>query len=621
MTTGLDLMTSGAEPVSTGSRLGRLGRPATDRALFARVVPAVLVVTGALLLVPFRDIRATVSIPLAVGQLGPSAAVVDLMAGLLLMLAAIGAWLSGLAWRLGLLSALAGLAWFGPDLFALRDADPLMRVIGQSILSPMLWPLVLHLGTAQLGLDRRRDVRSLLLLLYGVAGIMALASATSYEAFWDPWCLDCQWDNPLVSGSGAMAAGRGVPALLRSGWVGLAVVTGMAAFRFVMRGRTVSDVRPTRRLVTLVAIGLVGVAAALRGWLLLTAPVQDPRHPGWLLDWALLTAGVLVMASVVIATAIATWQRRERMARLADSLVAAPRPGALAHELALALSDAELSMTYVLSDGRIVDPEGEAVAASDERDHVTTRIERDGSVLAHVHHSPTTDRAALAAVFGPALLVALDNERLRAAQLAQLLELRRSRARIVEVADATRRRLERDLHDGVQQLLIALVFDLKSLGLAFDRSGDAQGPAAMAALETRAQAAIDELRRIAHGMHPAILSRSGLEEALRSLADESPVPIEVRADGLGRMPDAIEATAYAVVTEMVADAIGRGARELVVKVHREGMSVHLQVRDDGRVPTSPPQDVIDRVEAVGGTTAVDATSDHGPMLLVDLPCG
>ncbi len=285
-------------------------------------------------------------------------------------------------------------------------------------------------------------------------------------------------------------------------------------------------------------MSLIGTAAAVRAWSLVVAPIQDPREQVWLLDWWTLATGASLLAGTVVAAAIATWQRRERMGRLADSLVAAPKPGALARELALALGDPELTIAYVTSEGRLVDPDGEVITTGDV-DRVATPIEREGTVLAHVHHSPATDRAALAAAFGPTLLVALDNERLRATQLARLSELRRSRARIVAVADAARRGLERDLHDGVQQQLIALVFDLRSLRLAFERSRDPRRVDGVAALEARAQTAIDELRRIAHGIHPAILSRSGLEEALLSLAEESPAPVKVRAGGLGRLPDAI----------------------------------------------------------------------------------
>ncbi len=607
--------------MTAGVRRGHRGDSVLDPTLVTRVLPAVLVVSAALLLVPLRDVRPTVSIPLAVGQLGPLTAVLDLVAGLLLLLAGVGAWLSGLAWRIGLLAALAGLAWFGPDLFALRDAGPLLRVLGLLVVSPLLWPVVLHLGLARLDLDWRRDVRLWLIVLYGATAMMAFASAGSYEAFWDPWCLDCQWDNPLVAGNGVMAMGRGIPALLRVGWVVLAVAVGVAAAWSVVRGRTVPDVRPARRLVSFVAMGLIGTASALRGGLLLTAPVQDPRDQRWFLDWLLLAAGVLAMAGALTATAIATWQRRERMGRLADALVAAPEPGALARELALALQDPTLAIDYVTADGRRIGPDGEVASAAGMPERVTTPIERDGTVLAYVRHSPATDRAALAAAFGPTLLVALDNERLRAAQLAQLLELRRSRARIVAVADATRRRLERDLHDGVQQQLIALVFDLRFLRLRLDRAGDPQRVAHVAALETRAQAAVDELRRIAHGIHPAILSRSGLAAALLSLADESSAPIEVRADGLGRLPDAVEAAAYAIATEMVGDAASRGARALAITARLDGVSLHLEMRQEGRVEVAPRQHLIDRVEASDGTVVVEGTSDGRIVLRAELPCG
>jgi len=484
-----------------------------------------------------------VVVPLATGQLAPSLAVLDLMVGLLLMLAGVGAWLSGLAWRIGIVSALAGLAWFGPDLFAVRDVDPWLRILGQFVLSPLRWPILLHLGVAHLGLDRRRDVRAWLLVLYGATATMVFASSrcTSRSGI---LVHRCQWDNRSSRHRGdGRRAGRRRPAAYRLG--GARDRRGHGAARVRHPRPDPLGLRPRPRATTLAAMSLIGTAAAVRAWSLVVAPIQDPREQVWLLDWWTLATGASLLAGTVVAAAIATWQRRERMGRLADSLVAAPKPGALARELALALGDPELTIAYVTSEGRLVDPDGEVITTGDV-DRVATPIEREGTVLAHVHHSPATDRAALAAAFGPTLLVALDNERLRATQLARLSELRRSRARIVAVADAARRGLERDLHDGVQQQLIALVFDLRSLRLAFERSRDPRRVDGVAALEARAQTAIDELRRIAHGIHPAILSRSGLEEALLSLAEESPAPVKVRAGGLGRLPDAIESAAYAV---------------------------------------------------------------------------
>ncbi len=621
MTIGsVDLGTSGAGVARTDPGHGRPGHSVLDRTLIVRVLPAVLVVSGALLLIPIGDIRTAVSTPLAVGQLGPLAAVLDLGAGLLLLLAGVGAWLSGLGWRIGLLAVLAGLAWFGPGLFAIRDTDPVLRLLGHVVLPPLLWPLLLHLGAAHLDLDTRRDVRLWLVVLYGAAVMMSLVSMMSYEAFWDPWCLDCNWDNPLVAGSGAAAAGHGIPAMLRLGSMGLAMAAGGTAAWFAARGRTVSGVRPGRRLATIAAMALIGIAAILEGALLLIAPVRDPRAGPWLLDWSILAASVLTMAGAVTATAIWTWQRRERMWRLVDSLVAAPEPGALVHSLAMALEDPELAIDYVTADDRVIDADGEVTSVAERPERVTTPIERDGVVLAHVHHSATTARAALAAAFGPTLLAALDNERLRAAQLAQLLELRRSRARIVAVADATRRRLERDLHDGVQQQLIAMAFDLRSLQLRFSRAGDAQRTAAVVVLETRVQAAIDELRRIAHGIHPAILSRSGLKAALDSLADEWPEPMVVQADGLGRLPDTVETAAYAVATEMVGDATARGASAVTIAAYRSGPSLNVEIRDDGRIVATPPQRLSDRLEASGGTITVEVTADGVMVLRGELPC-
>ena len=162
------------------------------------------------------------------------------------------------------------------------------------------------------------------------------------------------------------------------------------------------------------------------------------------------------------------------------------------------------------------------------RVRVFTSLEQGGKRVAVIGHRPGLDPETLTAELGPSVLVALDNERLRAARLTQLRELRASRARVVAVEDAERRRIERDLHDGAQQRLLAILMDLRAAHQAASRDGEQASADALAEAEALAQAAIEELRRIARGIYPVVLGQAGLLPALRSLADEASVPLTGR---------------------------------------------------------------------------------------------
>jgi signal transduction histidine kinase len=203
-------------------------------------------------------------------------------------------------------------------------------------------------------------------------------------------------------------------------------------------------------------------------------------------------------------------------------------------------------------------------------------------------------------------------------------ELAASRARIVAAADQARRRIERDLHDGTQQRLVSLVLDL--------RAAEAAMPPERPELRTQlAQVAdgltgaLEELRELSRGIHPAILSEGGLPPALKALARRSAVPVELEVDVQGRLPEPVEAAAYYVVSEALANA-AKHAHASVAQVQaqaREGR-LRLSVRDDGVGGATPERGsgligLADRVEALGGTIKVHSPAGQGTSLQVDLP--
>jgi signal transduction histidine kinase len=200
--------------------------------------------------------------------------------------------------------------------------------------------------------------------------------------------------------------------------------------------------------------------------------------------------------------------------------------------------------------------------------------------------------------------VEAENVRLDAELQARLDELRDSRARIVEAGYAARRQLERDLHDGAQQRLVALALDLR---LARSRLPDRPEEAA-GLLETLSEdlaKATHELRELARGIHPAVLSDRGLGQALDALASRAPLPVAIESDLNGRLPEQVEAAAYFVVSEALTNVSRHAAADRAdVGVHRDNGLLVVEVRDNGRGGADPQgsglSGLADRVAALDG---------------------
>jgi signal transduction histidine kinase len=213
--------------------------------------------------------------------------------------------------------------------------------------------------------------------------------------------------------------------------------------------------------------------------------------------------------------------------------------------------------------------------------------------------------------------------RLDAELQARLEELQASRARIVEAGDAERRRLERDLHDGAQSRLVALAVLLRA---ARRKVGDGDELAGM--LERaidELQTSLSELRELARGIHPAVLTDRGLEPALQSLASRAPVPVTVEADDRERLPGAVESAAYFVVSEALANvAKYAGATQATVAVRRANGVVTVDVTDDGVggadvTGGSGLRGLADRVASLDGTLRVDSPAGRGTRVHAEIP--
>jgi signal transduction histidine kinase len=227
---------------------------------------------------------------------------------------------------------------------------------------------------------------------------------------------------------------------------------------------------------------------------------------------------------------------------------------------------------------------------------------------------------------GAAAGLALENARLHAEILLQLEEVRASRARIVEAADSERIRIERDLHDGAQQRLLALSMALRET----HRKIGGDGTAARASLDAalgELSSALSELRELARGVYPAILSEDGLGPALESLARRAVVPTTVNLDLPQRPADVSERTAYFVVSEGLANIAKHAqASEAVVTASILGEMLFLEVRDDGLGDADPSRGtglrgLADRVAAVGGHLRIESSKGNGTRLIAEIPCG
>jgi PAS domain S-box-containing protein len=203
-------------------------------------------------------------------------------------------------------------------------------------------------------------------------------------------------------------------------------------------------------------------------------------------------------------------------------------------------------------------------------------------------------------------------------------ELAASRARIVEAGDAERRRLERNLHDGAQQRLVSLALNLRLAARACDPDDEASRSAFERAGEELAQA-LEELRELARGIHPAVLSDRGLEPAIEALAARTPVPVEWRIDLEERLPEPVEAAAYYVVAESLTNAAKHAnASAVTVRIGREDGLARIEVADDGIGGAatghgSGLRGLADRVEALGGRLRLDSPLGEGTTVHAEIP--
>jgi signal transduction histidine kinase len=323
---------------------------------------------------------------------------------------------------------------------------------------------------------------------------------------------------------------------------------------------------------------------------------------------------------------------RARLARTAvgDLLVRLrgnPPPAELRDALARALGDPSLALAYWLPQFESwADPEGRPVQLPDgDPKRAVTLVDRDGTaVAALVHDASLRDEPDLLDAVAAAAAIALENTRLNVELRAHLEDLKGSRTRIVEAGDAERRRLERNLHDGAQQRLVAVALQLRLLQRRM--RDDPAAEAMVSTVSDELAQSLDELRELARGLHPAVLEH-GLAAALNALATRSPVPTTVAYEANCRLPEPVELAAYFVASEALTNvAKYAGASTATVRVWRNDGQAAIEIADDGVGGAddsrgSGLRGLADRVEALEGSLRVYSPAGGGTVVTAEMPCG
>lgn len=535
------------------------------------------------------------------GAASSAASRLGILAGLSLLAA--GAWAvwQPAARRTGVLVTTAGALWFAPDWVGWEDGPPVLRSLAAAA-APLLPVVLLHLVAGLLG---DRLLWRAALVGYALVAGLGVATVVLVDPFLDAHCWRNCTDNPLLLWSVPDAAtllGRAAAAT----WAAAgAVVAAAAAWRLVTGSATL------RRWLGPALGGAAAVGSSEAGYATtLLLRVEDPEDDvfaGLYLGRA--AAWVLLSAAVVLLTTW-QWRRRTAISQLVRSLEQASPSLGLQSSLRRVTGDDRLEVHYpVGTSGRRVGAAG-SPAPRPPGDRTCTVLRRGQTTVAELWHDPHLLSAqTLQEALGPASRLALENERLTAEQLARLHDVRASRARIVETGDAARRQIERDLHDGAQQRLLALSHAVRLACDAAAADGAADVVALLDAAQDQSRRALHDLRALAHGIHPAPLSEAGLAVALRSLADTAPVPVDLVEVTRSRYAPSLELAAHAVVRA----AVTRAPCLLSVRV----LEMHrtLVVEVDGCTPPVPDE-VADRVGALGGRTACTTGGWRA-----ELPCG
>jgi signal transduction histidine kinase len=517
--------------------------------------------------------------------------------------------------RVGPLMTAAGCAWLLRGLEV--SANPVLFALGD-VAGPWAFAVLIHLLLAfpsgRLGSWRLRLLAAIAYLnvtVLQVAGFLFTDTQAPYAG-----CVGCPRNPFLVTSSkttvGVVSVAQSLGALVVL--VGLVIV--------LVRRWSVATTGQRRSLTPVLVAG-----AMTLGFLTLTIAGIAPGASDSL-TLLTFTCLALVPFAFLLGLLRSRFGEAEAVTLVVRRLSASTGRSGLRDALAEALGDPHLQLAYWVPEiSSYADSDGRRIDLPKPNDTTfASLIGHDGEPLAAVlHDASLPEQGNLVQTIGAAVELTLRNERLDAALRARLTELRASRARIVEAADEQRRRIERNLHDGAQQRLMALGIDLR-----LAREQVVTNPAeSLELLDTalhELSEATAELRELARGIHPSILTNRGLSAALQALAGRSPVPVDVVTPE-HRLPPAIESAVYFVVSEALTNAARyASAHQVTVSVLDRAGVVEVEVHDDGVGGADPAQGsglrgLRDRISALDGRLELASVSGQGTTLRVRLPCG
>jgi signal transduction histidine kinase len=379
--------------------------------------------------------------------------------------------------------------------------------------------------------------------------------------------------------------------------------------------------RPLGLLVDSFALGLLMIAALFSSIVFIGTPADVPAIE----TLRRLTFFVVGLAPIVFLAGLL--RSRLAVGPAIVSLGAEAARGDVVGALRTALRDPTLEVAYwVPGYETYADLDGRAIELRTSESRATTLIDRDDGthVAALVHDTSLRDEHELLDAVTAAGGFALENARLHAELRARLEELKGSRARIIEVGQTERQRLERDLHDGAQQRLVALSLELGLLEERFE--GDPDAKAALDQTRREIMESLRELRELAHGIHPAVVTGHGLAVALKTLVARAPVPVRLTIDLDGRLPERQEVAAYYVVSESLTNvAKYASASSAAVEVRLADGRLLVEIVDDGIGGAdtrrgSGLRGLADRVEALGGRLRIWSPGGGGTRVEAEIPC-
>jgi signal transduction histidine kinase len=533
-----------------------------------------------------------------------STALVTLLAGLGVIFAG---GIHGLTQRRGAVGALAagaGVTWLAAEWIG-WSAGPAWVRSAAMIVAPLCVPVVVHMVLAlPNGYITGRLGRVFVAAAYGGTLFISITLAAVRDPFRDPYCWRNCTDNSFLVHSAPDLARTIIKSALYA-TTAATVVVGVLAL-----ARTVAATRHRRwELLSLLVPGvMVALTLGVYAAVLLVEPAERSNRAIFAGIFLARAASLIALGAGLLFTVLREMRVRQSIARLAIELGEAPPPGSLKAALSRSLGDDHLDVAYWASEREVyLDQNGQIVSPQPGPTQTVTPIARGGQRVAVVVH----DRALAAThdlerEIGSASRLAVDNERLRAQALAQLADLRASRARIVETSDSTRRRLERDLHDGAQQRLLALLYELRLAQGDASAAGDPHLSAQLSTACEIAMRALMELRDLAQGIYPAILAEAGLGPALATFADTAPLRVELVGVPEVRFAQEAETVAYLTVTACAERAARRKSKTIVATFATDLGVISIDIVDDSCGGAA--DDLIhlrDRVGALGGRLDLD----------------